>query len=166
MTSVLCPLGFWVSSPAWQAGHTFPYVSYQERSFHLPSCQSSRVQICWVRSVHLCYTTAVMENHSQPISFLKSSSPGSIKICCCLPHNTTQAENNPDKMTEMWSCGSGLHWQDLSFPEGSYFSPAGTVQGSWKLVFASLPSQLKEILYFFCVCVFVLYVPAVVLPLP
>lgn len=129
------------------------------KGFHLPSCRSSRVQTRWLRSVQL-YTT--IQKHSLPISFLKSSrgphlslhirpchsTPTIINYFCCLLHNTSQAENNPDKMTEMSSCGRGLYWQDLPSPKGSYMSPAGTAQGRWKSVLASLPSQLKEIFWF------------------
>lgn len=106
------------SGPAGRAN--VPLCIIPAKSFHLPSCCSSRVQTRWVRSVRL-YTTT--EKHTLPISFLKSSRalnlslhispchspPGIINIFCCLLHNTSQAENNPDKMTEMPSCGSGLH---------------------------------------------------------
>lgn len=137
----------------------FPYVSYQGRVFTSPA---ARVVLFGhtERGLSICATPplsqrsiaspAAFPNPPQP-TFIPLTSdlvtPGIIKTCCCLLHNPSQAENNPDKMTKMSSHGDGLRWRDLSSPEGSYLNPVGTAQGRWKLVLASLPSQLKEIFY-------------------
>lgn len=53
MTSALCPLGFQVSSPAWQAAQMFLYESYEERVFTSPAAVVFTQRV-GLGSTHLC----------------------------------------------------------------------------------------------------------------
>lgn len=131
------------------------YVSYEGRVF---TCPAAGMVVFTVSGVYPpVHTTPTTDIWSQPSAFQYSPQPlfilfisdlataGIIKMCSCLLHNSSQAENSADKMTKMSTYVCSLHWQDLIF---------------WKLQY--LPNWRKH----FAVLVFLFCTYLEFLPLP